>query len=85
MTDVARRESEFLLYTAPDGAVNVGVLFKDETVWLPQKSLAELFGVGVPAITKHLKSIFESEELDPAATISKIETVRTEGRREVAP
>ena len=55
--------TEFLLYAAPDGAVKVRVLFKDETAWLTQKALPELLGVGVPAINKHLKSIFESGEL----------------------
>lgn len=83
MTSLPRRESELLLYTAPDGAVKVGVLFKDETAWLTQRGLAELFGVGVPAISKHLRNIFESGELDPAATISKMEMVRPEGGREV--
>ncbi|WP_164008287.1 RhuM family protein [Pyxidicoccus trucidator] len=83
MTDLVRRESEFLLYTAPDGTVKVGVLFRDETAWLTQKALAELFGVGVPAINKHLKNIFESGELEPAATVSKMEMVRVEGAREV--
>jgi hypothetical protein len=78
-----RRESELLLYTAPDGAVKVGVLFRDETAWLSQKALAELFGVGVPAIAKHLKNIFESGELDAAATVSKMEMVRAEGARQV--
>ena len=56
-------QNQFLLYTAPDGAVKVEVFFKDETVWLTQKALAELFGVEVPAINKHLKNIFESGEL----------------------
>jgi hypothetical protein len=83
MTDLARRESEFLLYTAPDGAVKVGVLFRDETVWLTQRALAELFGVKVPAITKHLKNIFESGEPDRAATVSKMEIVQSESAREV--
>jgi len=83
MTDLARRESEFLLYTAPDGAVKVGVLFRDETAWLTQRALAELFGVKVPAITKHLKNIFESGELDRAATVSKMEIVQSERGREV--
>jgi len=59
----------------------VGVLFKDETAWLTQKTMAELFGVGVPAISKHLKNIFESGELDAQATSSKMETVRSEGGR----
>jgi hypothetical protein len=75
--------NEFLLYAAPDGAVKVRVLFKDETVWLAQKGLAELFGVGVPAINKHLKNIFESGELEPTATISKMEIVQLEGTREI--
>jgi len=84
MTDLAKRESEFLLYAAPDGAVKVSVLFRDETAWLTQRSLAELFGVKVPAITKHLKNIFDSRELQRGATISKMEIVPSEGGREVA-
>lgn len=83
MTDLSRRESQFLLYTAPDGAVRGDVLFKDETAWLTQRGLAELFGVGVPAISKHLKNIFELGELDPEETISRMEIVRSEGGREV--
>jgi len=75
---------QFLLYTAPDGAVKMDVFVKDETVWLTQKALAELFGVNVPAINKHLKNIFESGELQREATISKMEIVRPEGNREVA-
>ena len=77
-------QDKFLLYTAPDGAVKVDVFFKEETVWLTQKALAELFAVKVPAINKHFKNIFESGELDREATISKMEIVRTEGGREVA-
>ena len=74
---------QFLLYTAPDGSVKVDVYFKDETVWLTQKALAELFGVKVPAVNKHLKNIFDSGELSREATISKMEMVRSEGGREV--
>lgn len=74
---------QFLLYTAPDGAVKVEVFLKGETVWLTQKALAELFGVKVPAINKHLKNIFESGELVREATVSKMEIVRPEGSREV--
>jgi hypothetical protein len=69
-----RRESELLLYAAPDGAVKVGVLFQDETAWLTQKALAELFGVGVPAIAKHLKNIFEVGELAEKSVVSILET-----------
>ncbi len=77
-------QNQFLLYTAPDGAVKVDVFFKDETVWLTQKALAELFGVKVPAVNKHLKNIFEAGELSREATISKMEIVRGEGDRQVA-
>ena len=49
--------SQFLLYTAPDGAVKVDVFFKEETAWLTHKALAELFAVKVPAINKYLKNI----------------------------
>ncbi len=76
--------SELLLYTSPTGAVKIGVLVRDESVWLTQKALSELFGVGVAAISKHLKNIFESGELEPAATVSKMETVQPEGTRRVA-
>ena len=76
-------QDKFLLYTAPDGAVKVDVYFKDETVWLTQKALAELFGVKVPAINKHLNNIFESGELSREATISKMEIVQSEGGRSV--
>ena len=67
-------QNRFLLYTAPNGAVKVEVFFKDETVWLTQKALAELFGVKVPAINKHLKNIFESGELTESSVISILET-----------
>lgn len=76
-------QSQFLLYTAPDGGVKVEVFLKDETVWLTQKVLAELFGVKVPAVNKHLKKIFESGELTREPTVSKMEIVRAEGSREV--
>jgi hypothetical protein len=74
---------EVLLYTGSDGAVKVEVFVQDETVWLTQKAIAELFGVNVPAINKHLKNIFESGELTREATVSKMEIVRAEGGREV--
>jgi hypothetical protein len=72
--------TQFLLYTAPDGVVKVDVVVKDETVWLTQKALAELFGVKVPAINKHLKHIFESGELTEAAVISVLETTAADGK-----
>jgi len=71
--------SEFLLYAVPDGTVKVRVLFKDETTWLTQKALAELFGVKVLAITKPPNNFFESGELDRSATVSKMEIVQSDG------
>lgn len=73
--------TDFLLYSAPEGNIKVEVILNDETVWLSQKSIAYLFGVQVPAISKHLKNIFESGELDKDSTISILETVQEEGER----
>jgi hypothetical protein len=73
-------QSQFLLYAAPDGAVKVDVFFKDETVWLTQKTLAELFGVKVPAVNKHLKNIFDSGELAEESVVSILETPAADGK-----
>ncbi len=73
-------QNQFLLYTAPNGAVKVDVVLKDETVWLTQKALAELFGVQVPGINKHLKNIFDSGELMEDSVISILETTATDGK-----
>lgn len=75
--------SEIILYTTPQGEIKIEVFLQDETVWLTQKALSELFQVGVPAITKHIKNIYESGELQEMATISKMEIVQTEGNRKV--
>lgn len=77
------KQTNFLLYTGNDGKVNVEVFLKDETVWLTQKSMAELFGVKIPAISKHLSNIFESGELQKEATLSILETVQQEGSRQI--
>lgn len=75
--------NELIFYKTPDGEKRIEVVFQDENFWMSQGALAELFGVKIPAISKHLKNIFESGELEQAATISKMETVRQEGSREV--
>lgn len=75
--------TEFLLYSAPNGQVKVEVILHDETIWLTQKRMAELFGVGVPAISKHLENIYNSNELQRDSTVSILETVQREGSREV--
>ena len=71
---------DFILYTAPDGAVKVDVFFKDETVWLTQKVLAELFGVKRPAITKHLLNIFDTGELAEDSVCSILEHTAGDGK-----
>ena len=71
--------TEFLLYTAPNGEIKVEVLLSNETIWLTQKRMAELFGVGVPAISKHLKNIFESGELQEGLVVSILETTTEHG------
>lgn len=63
----------FILYTAPDGAVKVEVVLRDETLWLTQKSFAELFAVNRPAITKHLGNIFATGELEEKSACSILE------------
>ncbi len=73
-------QNQFLLYTAPDGAVKVDVFLKDETVWLTQKALAELFGVKRPAITKHLGNIFSTGELAEDSVCSILEHTAGDGK-----
>lgn len=75
------REVQFLLYNMPEDSGKVQVVIKDETIWCTQKAMAQLFGVGVPAVSKHLKNIFEEGELSPEMTISKMETVINRGKR----
>lgn len=74
-------EIQYLLYNMPDADGKVQVVIKDETLWCTQKAMAQLFGVGVPAISKHLKNIFTEGELNPDTTISKMETVVNRGIR----
>lgn len=74
-------EIQYLLYSMPDADGKVQVVIKDETLWCTQKAMAQLFGVGVPAISKHLKNIFDEGELNPDTTISKMETVVNRGIR----
>ena len=75
------REVQFLLYDMPEDSGKVQVVIKDETIWCTQKAMAQLFGVDVPAVSKHLKNIFEDEELSPEMTVSKMETVINRGKR----
>lgn len=74
-------EIQFILYNLPEEDGKVQVVIKDETIWATQKAMSQLFGVGVPAINKHLKNIFNSGELDKDTTISKMEIVVQRGFR----
>ena len=71
---------QFLLYTMPEAEGKVQVVVKEETLWCTQKAMAQLFGVGVPAISKHLKNIFEEGELFADSVISKMETTAADGK-----
>ena len=73
-------EIQFLLYNMPDADGKVQVVIKGETLWCTQKAMAQLFGVGVPAISKHLKNIFEEGELVADSVISKMETTASDGK-----
>ena len=79
--EIRNSTAEFLTFIAEGKENGVQVLYKDETIWATQKAMATLFDVGVPAISKHLKNIFESGELDKNTTISKMETVVNRGFR----
>ena len=76
-------EFQFLIYQSADEDVSVSAVIRDETIWLTQKSMAELFDVDVPAISKHLSNIYADGELQKDTTISKMEIVQQEGTRHV--
>jgi hypothetical protein len=75
--------NDIIFYNTPTGDVKIEVIFNDETFWLTQKRMSELFGVEVPAISKHLANIFETNELRKEATVSILETVQQEGAKSV--
>ena len=75
--------TQIVLYKAGDNDVAVEVFLKDETIWMTQKAIADLFGINVPGISKHLSNIYKEGELNQEATISKMETVQIEGKRKV--
>lgn len=77
-------QNRIILYSAADGKVTVDVFFAQDNFWLTQRTMAELFGVNLPAISKHLKNIYSSGELNQEATISKMEIVQKEGERQVS-
>lgn len=82
--DLPAPQGEFLLYTTEDGRTRVECRFEDETIWLSQALMAELFDRDVRTINEHLKTLYETEEIDPNPTIRKFRIVRQEGKRQVA-
>jgi len=79
---MSNNEIQFILYNLPDEEGRVQVVIKDETIWCTQKTMAQLFGVGIPAISKHLKNIFEEGELDEKVVVSKMEITTQHGAME---
>ena len=73
------KELQFLIYSTPEENVQIDVVVKDENIWVTQKAMAELFGVKVPAISKHLKNIFEEGELQQEVVVSKMEITTQHG------
>ncbi len=72
--------SNIILYRSPKGSVSVEVVYSHETFWLTQKRMSELFGVAVPAVSKHLKNIFDTGELQENSVVSILETTAADGK-----
>lgn len=83
MSELVPNESEFILYTNDNGDVTLNVLVLDETVWLTQEGMQELFGRAKSTISEHISNVFAEGELEQDATVRKFRTVRQEGEREV--
>lgn len=83
MSNELAKQISYILYSSPEEDVKVMALVKDETIWLTQKAMAELFDVNVPGISKHLKNIYDEGELSESATVSILETVQNESGRSV--
>jgi len=77
------KEIQFLIYSTPNEDVKTKAVLKDETLWLTQKGMSELFDVQIPAVNKHLSNVFDEGELDRVSTVSVLEIVQTEGNRQV--
>lgn len=83
--EIRNSTAEFLIFQIDSKDDGIQVVYKDETIWATQKAMSELFDVGVPAINKHLLNIFSEGELSYDATVSKLEIVQQEGKRNVEP
>ena len=76
MSNELAKQISYILYSSPEEDVKVMALVKDETIWLKQKAMAELFDVNVPGISKHLKNIYDEGELSESATVSILDIVQ---------
>jgi len=83
MSSSRSKIKDIIIYKTKDNNIELKVTLKKETVWLDQRSIAELFGVKVPAISKHIKNIFNEGELQRSGTVSKMEIVQKEGKRKI--
>ncbi len=81
---IRNRTTEFLMFTAQAGEKSIEARYEDETIWLTQKLMAELFAVDVQTSREHVRNVYESGELQREATIRKFQTVQTVGPRQVA-
>jgi len=75
--------SEILIYQNPEGSIKVDVRLEEESVWLSQTQLCELFNKSKATISEHIKNVFDERELEASATVRNFRTVQTEGKREV--
>ena len=74
-------DNKLIIYKNSEGNIIVDAIYKDETLWLSQKVMSKVFNVGVPAISKHLKNIFEEQELDKNLVVSKMEITADDGKK----
>ena len=83
MSELRPHNDDFILYKVPNGAIKIEAYIQDETIWLTQQKIADVFGVSKSTISEHITNIFESGELEKEATVRKFRTVQKEGEREV--
>lgn len=84
MSKLVPNTSDFILYTAPNGTIKIEAYIQQETLWLTQQKIADLFGISKSTISEHLSNVYESGELEKIATVRNFRTVQKEGAREVA-
>ncbi len=73
-------DNKLIIYKNSEGNIIVDAIYRDETLWLTQKGMSKVFEVGVPAISKHLKNVFEEKELDRSSVVSKMEITAEDGK-----